>query len=170
MRYHKAEARIMGRWHGVGEPIYAMANIYVSREKSITLQIHVASTRVGNPYFKAFDSDSFTKARRVARISMRKPEYIIHKDRAGKQPWTLNAQEKATLLEILALPNSYAGNFHGTTWQCLVVAYNMEKFGMSLEEVQSIKYAEWKKREKDTTYKYRNCVAFDAPMPNYEDL
>lgn len=54
-----------------------------------------------DPYFKIYDADSFNSAKRIARISLKDPHYIYHKNNRGKEQWILNASERKTLITAL---------------------------------------------------------------------
>ena len=103
------------------EPIESMARIGVDSDSNpqSVYYVNPDSNRVGDPYFKVYDSTSVTKSRRVARISFLEPVYIIHSDEGGKEPWILNSSEKKSLMKFLDKPSKFSGlsNFQYTMYQ-----------------------------------------------------
>lgn len=104
------------------ESLYAMSNVHTDYfDYGASFQINPSEDRLGEPYFKVYDSFSIDKARRVARLSFNEPKYIIHKDGLGKQPWFMNASEKKYILSILKK------NKH-SVWKKLIANWNKEKY------------------------------------------
>lgn len=54
-----------------------------------------------DPYFKYYNSYSYKKSKYIARISIMKPEYVIHKNYDGKINWFLSSKEIRKLNYIL---------------------------------------------------------------------
>ena len=52
-------------------------------------------------YFKFLDGYSWDKAKRLARITIYNPTYIIHKSNDGKEQWILNSKERKLLDNIM---------------------------------------------------------------------
>ena len=105
------------------ESLYAMSNVYTDIG-NITIQINPSEGRIGEPYFKVYNTDSVSTAKLVARISFDKPKYIIHKNSNGKQSWFMNASERKNLVSILTA-NNYS------VWKKLIANWNKEKYGIT---------------------------------------
>lgn len=57
------------------------------------------------PYFKVYDSNSYKKATKIARIYFDEAKYV--KDHIGKPEWILNSQERKLLVQILNQNNNW---------------------------------------------------------------
>lgn len=57
-----------------------------------------------DPYFKVFNNKSERSADSVARISILKPEYVIHNGKDGKKTFKLKKKEIAFMLKMLRDP------------------------------------------------------------------
>lgn len=117
----------------VREAVYAMANVYNNRTLNISIQVNPDPLHAGLPYFKVYDSFSYAKAQRVARISMEVPAYIYHTNVDGKSDWVLNAKERKLLDKILASKSTEHPGL--TVWQDVIVSYNREKFNLDFATV-----------------------------------
>jgi len=59
-----------------------MATIGIDKKSTIRLyQLNPDTSRVGNPYFKIYDTLNWRKATHVARILFKEPIRVIHKGR-----------------------------------------------------------------------------------------
>lgn len=105
------------------ESLYAMSNVYTDIG-NITIQINPSEGRIGEPYFKVYNTDSVSTSKFVARISFDKPKYIIHKDNKGKQSWFMNSSQRKNLVDILTA-NDYS------VWKKLISNWNKEKYGIT---------------------------------------
>lgn len=117
------------------------------------------SNNHNNQYFKYLDSFSYRKANSIARISLREPKYIIHKNIDGKSNWKLNNKEKKELIKLMNEPSeSYEGL---TNWQTTLVQYNFDNF--YIPPIQTIKGTFDKE-------KYPNAFDINYRMPDYSIL
>lgn len=115
-------------------------------------------------YFKVFNSPSFIKATKEARIKFRSSEYVQHRD--NKKPWILNSKEKEHLIEQLSKPSKYEDNC--MVWQYGIMQFNLEAYDISHKETRKItKEFQASLPEDDERKKY---LPFDLEMPNYERL
>ena len=122
-----------GTYH-VHEPVYAMANVYTSNEKGVTIQVNPDPLHIGLPYFKYYNSSRYFKATKIARISMDIPAYIYHTNSVGLKDWRLNSKERKELDSILSSRSTkYLGY---TVWQAIIIDYNLEKFGIDFDTVK----------------------------------
>lgn len=72
----------------------------IYKNQNMSIRVDNSNTNRGflkNPYFKVYNSDDYTKYTKLTRISMTKPEYIIH----NNEIWNLNSKEKKLLIDIL---------------------------------------------------------------------
>ena len=157
---------------GLYEPLEltAMSTVFSDRKAGISIQINADENRVGLPYFKYYNSFQYSKATKVARISFKSADYIIHKNADGKQNWYLNAKEKQQLVLILLSKPAYFS--HGyTVWQKLIIQYNAEKFQLMEDDTLNCAKNTYNKFIKEyTALGYNNLVdvlPFDLQMPNY---
>lgn len=157
---------------GLYEPIEltAMSTVFSDRNLGISIQINADENRRGLAYFKLYNSFQYSKAAKVARISFRVPQYVIHRNTDGKQNWFLNNKERKLLMTALQLKPVYFS--HGfTVWQKLIIQYNSEKFQLMEDDTMSCTRANYNQFIKNyTALGYENLVdvlPFDLPMPNY---
>lgn len=169
MNYHE----ILALNHaGLYEPveIQAMSTVFSDRNLGISIQINADENRRGLPYFKYYNSFQYSKATKVARISFKSADYVIHKNSDGKQNWFLNSKEKRLLITALQLKPVYFS--HGfTVWQKLIIQYNAEKFQLMEDDTLNCNVSNYKQFIKNyTALGYSNLIdvlPFDLPMPNY---
>ena len=104
------------------EPIESMAQIGIDRDAQMAYYVNPDPSRIGEPYFKVYDRESYVKSTRIARISFLEPRYIQHKD--TKKPWILNHSEKRRLLQFLNDPSiKYSG---ASNWEYALYQWNNE--------------------------------------------
>lgn len=137
--------------------IVEMAMAWIDKQNNVCAWVENLSGR-NNKYFKYINSTSYTKATKVARISMFTEEYLIHKDPAGKQAWKLTNLEKKQLLNLLNSDNKEYKSI--TNWQAILVPYNKDNFGLFVQETIN----GFDKEE------YPDAFPIDYPMPNYLEL
>ena len=107
------------------EPLDAMATVGRDYSVPMVVTVNPDPRRVGNEYFKIFNSDTFVGADKVARILFRKAEYVTHKD--SKKPWILNSKEKRALVNFLKSKSDKIGLTDYTNWQVAILQFNEEK-------------------------------------------
>ena len=119
------------------EPIVSMSKVGLDSKENMLYYVNPDINRVGEPYFKVYDSISHKKATHIARISFLEPRYILHKDETGKQPWKLSSSEKKKMLNYL---NKSSGFFKMSFFQYAMYLWNNE-YGFfddkSLEEYEN---------------------------------
>lgn len=157
---------------GLYEPIeiQAMSTVFSDRNLGISIQINADENRRGLPYFKYYNSFQYSKATKIARISFKSADYVIHKNSDGKQNWFLNSKEKRLLMTALQLKPVYFS--HGfTVWQKLIIQYNAEKFQLMEDDTLNCTRTNYRQFIRNyTALGYSNLIdvlPFDLPMPNY---
>lgn len=140
------------------ERLDAMAT--VGRDYSVPMVVIVSPDprRVGNEYFKIFNSDTFVGADKVARILFRKAEYVTHKD--SKKPWILNSKEKRALVNFLKSKSDKIGLTDYTNWQVAILQFNEEK---GLDQKKTLENV-------GKNLPYPKYLPFDLKMPDYLTL
>ena len=72
---------------------------------AITISVNPDKTKeisfINDPYFKVYNGNSFNSANKIARISLKDPHYIYHKNNKGKEQWTLNSDERKLLIRTM---------------------------------------------------------------------
>lgn len=124
--------------------------------------------RIGNQYFKFYDSMSQDSSERVARISFLNPEYVYH----GGYPraFNLGRREKKALMKFLTSP-SKKKQFKGFSgWQVLIYLYNEEatnaEYDWATYTTDFIKnHPEIRKKKW-----FKTALPFDLKMPDYTSL
>ena len=141
----------------IKENLNEMATVYRDKGKKQLCQVNPDKGRQCLEYFKLYDSDSFDKATKIARISFREPKYVIHKDENGLQPWIFNNREKKLLIEYLNLKENFY-NRELTYFQIAIVKHNFES-GLGNSEFDCL--------NKTIELKNNKYLKLDLQIPNY---
>ena len=112
-----------------------------------------------NDYFKYYNSFSYRKADKVARISLIKPEYLEHTNYDGKDNWVLNSKERKELIDFMNKPSKVHKGL--TNWQTTLVQYNFDNFYIDPEDTINSTF---------NIEEYPNAFDIKTPMPNYLEL
>ena len=85
------------------EEIINEKTIFTSPELSIAVNPDQTKSIsfVADPYFKVYNGGSFSSSTKIARISIKDPHYIYHKNNGNKKQWILNTNERKILNNIL---------------------------------------------------------------------
>ena len=137
----------------------------VGRDVKDNFVVYVNSDQnhLGNEYIKFYNHQVYGKADCVARIAMRRPDYIIHANDDGKKNFRLNSKEKKALVRLLNAPSKKVKLLDGSpasNWQAAIVCVN-EDYGM--EEEDTLRYTLNSPRQGDYLH-------IDEPMPDYLNL
>ena len=144
------------------EPLYEMATVGYDESLSIIVEVNPDSKRIGNEYFKVYDSSSKEKAKRVCRILFREPKYVNHRRGRGvtkrMSNWIMNSNERDALVKFLNKPSDILHEL--TVWQAAIVLFNNEKGlprSKTMENfINDLKYPEY--------------LPIDLPIPDYTKL
>lgn len=137
----------------------AMATIYWDKKGRFCISVNPNPNRIGDEYFKLFNSSSVRTATKVARISFKAAKYIHHTNSDGKDDWILNSKEKKYLVKALQKQAKmpYA---QYTNWQKAILLFNEEKH---LDQEKTLKNLLPKP-------KYPKYLPFNLEMPDYTKL
>lgn len=138
--------------------INEMSMAWVDKKAGRCVWVENPNTHV-NDYFKYFNSFSYHKADGVARISLKEPKYLEHKNKDGKKTWTLNKKEKKELVELMQSPSNVRKGF--TQWQVTLIQYNFDNFYIDPEDTISGNFDK---------HEYPDAFSIDYPMPDYTQL
>ena len=142
----------------IKENLNEMATVYRDKDKKQLCQVNPDKGRQCLEYFKLYDSDSFDKVTKIARISFREPKYVIHKNDRGFDDWKLNVTDKQNLKTLL---EQQSDKYEGyTNFQAAIIDFNMEK-GLNVSQTKE-NFVE--------NPKYPKYLPIDLPMPNYDLL
>lgn len=144
------ECRIMER-------LNEMTTAFRDKRAGYLIQVNPDICRQGDEYFKIFDSTNERRAKKMARILFRKPEYVYHSNNRGKEIWMLNSKEKRYLMDILHTQNEDDPNI--TNWQNIILAYNFEK-GLAKHRSKENLLSSGK-------LKYSRYLPYDLEIPDY---
>ncbi len=104
------------------EPIGEMATVVTSKKPALRIQVNPDRNRIGNPYFKVYDSSSFTKGTKVARLHFLDTGMEYHQDEFDD--WMLSEKDIKLIKELL---NELHPREHDyTNWQMSKWLWNME--------------------------------------------
>ena len=112
-----------------------------------------------NDYFKYYDSFSYRKANHIARISLKSPQYLKHKNKDGKKNWILTNKEKKELIQLMQEDSTNHKGF--TNWQATLIQYNFDNFYISFDDTKNGTFDK---------KKYPKAFDINTPMPNYMEL
>lgn len=115
------------------QEIYGMATVGRHIKPNFMIAVTPDTNREGLCYFKYLNSDNYNKATSIARIDIRQPSRIYHKDGTGKQEWKLNHKDKKVLCDYLDEINRNYRKQGITNWQMLLYHWNNEH-GFFIEE------------------------------------
>lgn len=135
--------------------LYEMATVGWDDDLSIIVEVNPDTRRIGNEYFKVYNSASYRKATKECRILFDKPEYVIHRNENGKQNWIMNSKERKNLVWFLNQPSDVFPEL--SIWKTAIVLFNREK---------GLKKSQTMENFVDNR-KYPDFLPIDLPMPNY---
>ena len=140
---------------GFSEFLNEMSTFF--RNDDVLCIVNPGFGRIGDSYFKLYDSNSLRTATKVARIKFTEPKYVIHKDENGLQPWIFNNREKKLLIEYLNLKENFY-NRELTYFQIAIVKHNFES-GLGNSEFDCL--------NKTIELKNNKYLRLDLQIPNY---
>lgn len=145
------------------EYIYEMATVHRDTNENISVAVNPDSKKVGDPYFKFYNSVDFNKSTAVIRIMFNSADYTYHTD--GKKLWKLNSKEKKLLVKTLKSESKKYRPFGFTVWDAAKFDWNYEYLQIDIEPEGYIS------GEYDETFKNNpSYVPSTLKMPNYLDL
>lgn len=138
---------------------------YKKKGKKWEIYIDSHQTKLGEPYFKYYDSYSYLTAEHVARISFLEPRYIIH--HSYPPPFELDRIQKLALLKFLTAPapDVYRGL---SNWQRGIIIFNNQNVSSSYDGWS--KLTTEKMNNMKLTGRMRFALPIDLPMPDYMQL
>lgn len=107
------------------EPILSMARIGAANERdkfNFCVYVNPDSKRNGNPYFKFYDSKSYSTAKKVVRLGIKKFEIIKHND--GFTFWDISKNEAKVLDAFLSRKSK--SDARCTNWEYTIYHWNNE--------------------------------------------
>lgn len=147
------------------ESLYEMSLAFTDSLNKLAIWIE-NPTGYNNQYFKLYNNDSYVKATKVARISMLKPNYLVHKNDDGKENWILNNKEKRKLINLLHSKNEEYVIL--SNWQVIIATYNRDNFHIPFVNLvmRNITFDDYNEKVKAT----KGAIPLDQPMPDYMKL
>lgn len=147
------------------ESLYEMSLAFTDSLNKLAIWVENL-TGYNNQYFKLYNNDSYVKATKVARISMLKPNYLVHKNDDGKENWILNNKEKRKLINLLHSKNEEYVIL--SNWQVIIATYNRDNFHIPFINLvmRNITFDDY--NEKIKTIK--GAIPLNQPMPDYMKL
>ena len=107
------------------EPIITMSIVGRSEDLSFTVAVNPNFGRIGDCYFKYFNSANYRTADKLARISFTEPMKVRHRN-DDKQEWELDTKDKKILCEFLASKSQKYKQLNITNWQSALYHWNHE--------------------------------------------
>lgn len=146
------------------EQVLEMASVRPKENlKGILLTINPDINRTRDPYFKVYDSDSWTTARNVWRVYFNKPEFVKAHTRKKEVQTVMNSKMKKQL--ILALNSKSKNEPEYTVWQSLKFHWNDE---LNFCSGSIADY--YNKIDDKANAKNPNYIISTLEQPNYEEL
>lgn len=146
------------------ELMYEMANVRRDRRDDFLLMaINPDPNRIGDPYFKVYDADSWRKATKVARLSFFEPKLIIHTG-GNVRPWKkLTKRDIEDIEDYLDSPAR--GDIGVTVWDKLKYEWN-DEYGFYMKSISSYLNGEYDEEyENEPSY-----VPSYIDPPDYKQL
>lgn len=142
--------------------IGCLTELTVGSDERLKLSVHVNpdECRRGDEYFKVYNSHSYKKAEKVARIKFKEPLYIDHDNEDGKENWCLKSRDRKKLIRFLSSKND--DNPSMTNWQVAITLFN-QSLGKRLIRVK-------KKSKSNKSPEYPEKLSTDLKMPDYSRL
>jgi len=104
------------------EEVYAMTTIGRNSKPAYMVAVNPDSNRIGDCYFKFYDSDSYSSSSSISRIRFDSPKYV--KPHKGKHIVKLNATMKNELNKFMK--TSYQDFPEITNWDYTKYAWNLD--------------------------------------------
>lgn len=147
-----------------------------NKKQKFCIYVNPDQHRKGNEYFKVYDRESYSKSKRVCRISFNKPKYIIHTNKDGKENFKLDAKLKESV--IAKLKETYDVKIDDkeiTVWQWAILQYNKERGLIYAETLKNFKYRIDPKTKTEIEiprdqWNHPNYLPIDLKMPDYSEL
>lgn len=139
-----------------------MATIAYNQHENIGICVSPDPGHIGDPYFKFYNSASYTSAKLLIRIYFKKVGYTIHKS-DSKKPWKLNSKERKLLVKTLQDECDYVEDINN--WDYAKLKWNTECLRLKL------KIAKYFAGGYDEEYKDNpSYVPSTLKMPDYTKL
>ena len=143
---------------------------FESQKEKMCIHVNPDIKRVGDEYFKVYDSDRHQTAKRVARILFRKSQYVYHKDGKAKATWEMTAKERRKLIKILNTPipeekmiiDRNGAPKEVTYWMKTIAIFNREKFGIEEDEMYT--------DQRTLLKKHPDIIPLDLDQPDYTNI
>lgn len=147
------------------ESLYEMSLAFTDSLNKLAIWVE-NPTGYNNQYFKLYNNDSYVKSTKVARISMLKPNYLVHKNDDGKENWILNNKEKRKLINLLHSKNEEYVTL--SNWQVIIATYNRDNFHIPFINLitKNITFDDYNEKVKTI----KGAISLDRPMPDYMKL
>lgn len=146
----------------VNNNIGCLTESTVCTDERLKMSVHVNpdECRRGDEYFKVYNSHSYKKAEKVARIKFKEPLYIDHNNEDGKENWCLKSRDRKKLIRFLSSKNN--DNPSMTNWQVAIILFN-QSLGKRLIRVN-------KKSKSNKISEYPEKLPTELKMPDYSRL
>lgn len=134
---------------------------YTQKKKTYSFWVE-NPTGYNNKYFKMWEGISYTKAKKIARISLIQPKYLKHND--DKEEWILNKNLRDELNNILETK----ANDKVTFWQLLILTYNNDNYSIPFYNYLSgnMTFDEYE----NIVMSKKGSLSLNTKIPNYKEL
>ncbi len=143
-----------------------MASVAHDWDNGILIAVDPERNTLNIPYFKVYNSSSYEKASRVARLHFKNSgmEYHIRDKKRSIPTWSLNTSDKQKIIDLLRKP--YRKNKKYTNWQALCFEWN-DVNGL----IGNIDIDEYFAGKYDEKYiKHPNSALREAYVPSYQKM
>ena len=142
------------------EPMYEMSTVAINKDKpNLLVMVNVDPNRIGNPYFKVFNSSSYQKATKVARLHFFDEGVELH--RGKYEIWDLTKKDIKIIKEFLQ--RNHKGSLKYTNWQMACWLWNLEYnyFQFDIDDIDRYMNGDFDKQFKD----HPSYIPSDTPIP-----
>ena len=143
------------------EYLNEMATVFIDKRSNVSISVNGDANRIGDCYFKFYNSASYKTATKIARIKFDSPKYVTHKNSNEMKNWVLNTQEREELIKHLN-DKDFLDGHEFTFFQQAIIMLNHERgLGRSIHDCIEIML----KNSQGDKY-----LSLDLPIPNYLEL
>ena len=110
-----------------GENIFTMTTVGRSQNPNFCVAVNPSTTRLGECYLKYYNKANYFKATKLARLNLRKPEKVYHRNnRESLEEWNLNSHDRKALCDFLDSVSTKFKAVDVTYWQLVLFNWNNE--------------------------------------------
>lgn len=104
--------------------ISCMSKVGTSERPSFLVGVYEDGSHIGEPYLKIYNSNKYSSATHVTRLSLRDGHRIIHKNVDGRLEWDIDNKTLKALEVFLSKKSRQFSDY--INWQVMIFLWNYE--------------------------------------------